>query len=188
MEELLFKNRMEWRDWLSENHNTCDGVWLIYFKKHTKKASVGYNDAVEEALCFGWIDSIVKTIDNEQYKQKYTPRRKNSIWSKLNKSRVEKMIQQGQMTEHGLLKIEEAKKNGQWDKAYGSREKPKIPKEFLDALEKDKTAYANFMNFANSHQTTYLYWYLSAKRPETKAKRLSQIVEFARKNEKPGMM
>ena len=188
MEELAFKNRLEWRNWLAENHDSCDGIWLVYFKKHTQKESVNYNDAVEEALCFGWIDSIVKTIDNERYKQKYSPRRKNSIWSKINKSRVEKMISQGLMTEHGLKKIEEAKKNGQWDKAYGSREKPEMPEELKFALEKDKTALTNFMNFANSHQSTYLHWYISAKRPETKAKRLKQIIEFAKQNKKPGMM
>ena len=111
------------------------------------KESVSYNDAVEEALCFGWIDSVIKSIDNERYKQKYTPRRKNSIWSKLNKSRVEKMMEQGLMTEYGLKKIDEAKKNGLWNKAYGSREKPEIPQELLDALEKDKIAKENFMNF-----------------------------------------
>jgi len=188
VEELFFKNRDEWRKWLTQNHDANDGVWLIYYKKHTGKESVSYNDAVEEALCFGWIDSVIKSIDNERYKQKYTPRRKNSIWSKLNKSRVEKMMEQGLMTEYGLKKIDEAKKNGLWNKAYGSREKPEIPQELLDALEKDKIAKENFMNFANSHQTTYLYWYLSAKRPETRAKRLAQIVEFAHKNQKPGMM
>ena len=188
MDELSFESRDEWREWLIRNHETCDELWLVYYKKHTKKPSVSYNDAVEEALCFGWIDSIIKSIDNEQYKQKYTPRRKNSVWSKVNKARIEKMIKEGKMTIYGLKKVEEAKKNGQWDKAYGSREKPEMPLEFKQALEMDITAFSNFSNFSNSNQTTYLSWYLSAKRPETKEKRLKQIIQWARENKKPGMM
>jgi len=185
--EILFKNRNEWREWLLQNHSTCDEIWMIYFKKHTKKESISYNDAVEEALCFGWIDSIVKTIDNERYKQKYTPRRKNSIWSKLNKKRVEKMIQAGKMTEAGQLKIEEAKQNGQWEKAYGMRIKPEIPEDLLAALRLNENALENFMKFAPSHQTTYIYWLNAAKRPETRKKRIVQIMGFSEKNQKPGL-
>ena len=98
LERLSFKNRDEWRNWLKDYHNIAKGIWLIYYKKHTKKPSVYYNDAVEEALCFGWIDSLVKRIDDERYMQKYTPRNPNSSWSELNKQRVEKMIAEGKMT------------------------------------------------------------------------------------------
>jgi uncharacterized protein YdeI (YjbR/CyaY-like superfamily) len=188
MEELIFETRTDWRQWLAENHDKTEGIWMVYYKKHTKKMCVSYNDAVEEALCYGWIDSIVKTVDSEKYKQKYTPRRKNSVWSKVNKSRVEKMIKAGMMTPFGLTKIEEAKQNGQWDKAYGARKMPKIPSEFKKALEKDIEAYTNFMNFAKSYQSSYLHWYLNAKRPETKEKRLKEIIQRSRENKKPGMV
>ncbi len=188
MDELIFETRIDWRQWLAENHDNSEGVWMVYYKKHTKKRCVSYNDAVEEALCFGWIDSIVKTVDNEKYKQKYSPRRKNSIWSKLNKSRVDKMIKAGLMTPFGLAKMEEAKKNGQWDKAYETSKMPKMPKEFKQALEKDIEAYTNFMNFAKGYQRDYLIWYISAKRQETKEKRLIQIIERSKQNKKPGML
>lgn len=188
MEEILFETRMDWRQWLAENHDSYDGIWMVYYKKHTKKVCVSYNDAVEEALCYGWIDSIVKTIDNETYKQKYSPRRKKSIWSKLNKSRVEKMINEGFMTPYGMVKIEEAKLNGQWDKAYGTRQMPEMPIEFKNAIEKDLVAFTNFMNFAKGYQRDYLNWYITAKRTETKEKRLKRIIELARENKKPGMI
>lgn len=188
MEELIFETRTDWRQWLAANHSISEGIWMVYYKKHTKRACVSYNDAVEEALCYGWIDSIVKTVDNEKYKQKYSPRRKNSVWSKVNKARVEKMIKEGLMTPFGLRKIEEAKKNGQWDKAYGTRKMPEMPSEFKQALEKDLKAYTNFMNFAKSYQSNYLHWYISAKRPETKEKRLQIIIERSRENKKPGLM
>jgi len=92
MERLSFRNRNEWRKWLKDYHNIAKGIWLVYYKKHIKKPSVYYNDAVEEALCFGWIDSMVKRIDDERYMQKYTPRNANSSWSASNKQRVEKII------------------------------------------------------------------------------------------------
>jgi uncharacterized protein YdeI (YjbR/CyaY-like superfamily) len=185
--EIFFKNRTEWRHWLEKNHLKSDGIWVIYLKKHTKKESLSYNEGVEEALCFGWIDSLVKTIDNECYKQKYTPRRKGSVWSEVNKKRVEKMIKEGKMTEAGLKPIEEAKKNGQWEKAYGSRQKPEMPEDLLEALKLNENAYANFMKFAPSHQTTYIYWLNSAKRSETREKRIMQIVKLSELNKKPGI-
>ena len=112
IEEILFKTRDDWRSWLDNNHQKYKEVWLIYYKKHTKKQSVLQPEAVEEALCYGWIDSIVKRIDDERYKQKFTPRNDKSIWSDLNKNRVSKLIKDGKMTEYGLAKINIAKKNG----------------------------------------------------------------------------
>ena len=108
---------------------------MIYYKKHTGKSTIPYDDAVEEALCYGWIDSLVKRIDDEKYTQKYTPRKKKSVWSKKNKERVEKMIRQGRMTEAGLSKIREAKENGEWEKAAGSvPDDLTIPPDFQQAL------------------------------------------------------
>jgi uncharacterized protein YdeI (YjbR/CyaY-like superfamily) len=186
--EKYFTSRDEWRKWLEQNHAKCDGIWVIYFKKHTRKETLTYNEGVEEALCFGWIDSIVKSIDIERYKQRYTPRRKNSIWSEVNKKRAEKMIQEGKMTKSGLKVIAEAKENGQWEKAYGARIKPKMPEDLEIALNKNKKAFSHFINFAESYQTTYIYWLNSARREETRLKRIEQIVKLSEQNKKPGII
>ena len=113
-ERYYAKNRNDWRHWLEENHATSSGVWLIYYKKHTDHPAVAYSDAVEEALCFGWVDSRPNVLDDERYMQLFSPRKSRSPWSKLNKQRVEKLIQQGLMTEAGLEKIEVAKQDGSW--------------------------------------------------------------------------
>ena len=109
---LYITNRVDWRAWLERNNDTEKEVWLIYYKKHTGKPRIPYDDAVEEALCFGWIDSTVKRVDDEKFAQKFTPRKNKSNWSDLNKKRAKKMIREGRMTKAGLTKIEEAKRNG----------------------------------------------------------------------------
>ncbi|MBU8893715.1 MAG: YdeI/OmpD-associated family protein [Bacteroidales bacterium] len=188
METIFCKNRDEWRAWLINNHAFSSEIWLIYYKKHTKKPTVAYNDAVEEALCFGWIDSIVKRIDDETYMQKYTPRKRNSIWSLVNKKRVEKMISEGKMTKIGLDQVDIAKKNGHWEKAYSSNTNIEIPNYLEKALKANKTAWENFNNFAKSYKNIYVGWVVSAKRQETKEKRISVVVARSEKNKKPEML
>ncbi|MCB2196256.1 MAG: YdeI/OmpD-associated family protein [Bacteroidetes bacterium] len=188
METIHCKNRDEWRSWLAQNHKSSDGIWLIYYKKHTKKETVVYNEAVEEALCFGWIDSLIKRIDDQTYMQKYTPRKKNSKWSLVNKKRVEKLIDQGKMTKAGMQEVELARKNGTWDKAYSAKREVKVPDFFKEELQKNKQAYTNFYNFAQSYQNQYLGWILSAKRDETKQKRIQIVIQRCANNQKPGMV
>jgi len=188
METLYCKNRDDWRVWLEKNHFSTSEIWLIYYKKHTKKETVSYNEAVEEALCFGWIDSLVKSIDTQTYMQKYTPRRKNSIWSELNKTRVQKMISEGKMTQAGYDQIEIAKKNGQWEKAYSSKTEFEMPKELLKALKANPIAFKNFYNFPPSGQNNYIGWIISAKREDTIKRRIAFVVERSKKNLKPGMI
>ena len=118
METLFCKTRDEWRKWLINNHLSEKEIWLIYYKKHTKKATVKYNEAVEEALCFGWIDSTIKRIDENTYMQKYTPRNAKSKWSLVNKNRIKKLIKENKMTDVGLELVAIAKKNGEWEKEY----------------------------------------------------------------------
>ena len=113
--------RGDWRTWLERNHDAQSEVWLVFYKKHTGKPTIPYDSAVEEALCFGWIDSIIKRVDNERYVRKFTPRKGRSIWSKLNKKRASKMIREGRMTEAGLKMIDEAKKSGEWFKTTPTR-------------------------------------------------------------------
>jgi uncharacterized protein YdeI (YjbR/CyaY-like superfamily) len=183
-----FKTRAEWRRWLERNHVSAAEIWLLYYKKHTSKPSVPYDDAVEEALCFGWIDGKVRTRDAETYIQRYTPRSDKSLWSKLNKTRAQRMIRAGLMTEAGLAKIRAAKRNGEWQKATRPSRPPRMPAELKAALAARPPALANFEAFAPSYRTQYLWWVASAKKPETRAGRIQKVVAAAAANRKPGMM
>ena len=141
MKQIYVKSREEWRAWLKDNHNKeGKGIWLVFFKKHTKKPTLDYNDSVEEALCFGWIDSIIKKIDEEKYVRKFTPRNSKSLWSPSNKKRITKMIKEGKMAEYGLKKVNEAKKSGQWDKGDRMEIDFDIPPELEEAFKKNKKA------------------------------------------------
>ena len=187
-ETLYVKNRKEWRDWLQSNFGSKKEIWLIYYKKHTGKLRIPYADAVEEAICFGWIDSTVKRVDEGIYVQKFTPRKLRSLWSVLNKGRAEEMIQTGLMTAAGLEKIEEAKKNGRWEEAYTSNRKAEAPKGLITALLADQEANRNFNNFAVSYQNMYINWINDAKKDETRQRRIKEVVRRSSKNQKPGMM
>jgi len=187
MEELFFETREEWRKWLEFHHDKSDGIWLVYYKKNTRIPSVAYNEAVEEALCFGWIDSKVQTIDELRYRQIFTPRKPRSVWSELNKQRVEMMIEAGKMTPAGLVKIEVAKKNGQWEKSYNWKEPAGLPDDLKTALLQNPQVWENFNRFSKSSQNTYIYWISAAKRAETRQNRISKVVDLSAKNIKPGM-
>lgn len=186
MEGKLFSDRGDWRRWLAEHHAHESEVWLIYYKKGINKQSITYNDAVEEALCFGWIDSKVKKIDDEKYMQRYTPRKDGSNWSQSNKRRVRKLIQTGLMTPAGLEKIESAKQDGSWNRLDDIDKEIRVPEDLAVALANNPQAKKNFENFAPSHRKQYLWWLKSAKREETRQKRLREIVARAEKNIKPG--
>ena len=185
---LYVSDRKSWRKWLIKNHLSEKEIWLIYFKKHTGKDRVAYNDAVEEAICFGWIDSTVKRIDHERYMQKFTVRNKKSKWSDLNKTRALNLIKEGKMAAFGIEKIENAKKTGNWDNTYGKKTKQIIPEDLAKALSKDNLANTNFNNFAPSQQNSYIYYINAAKREDTRKRRIQKVVESASKNIKPGMM
>jgi len=187
-ETLYVTNRIDWRDWLQSNHQLKKEIWLVYYKKHTGIERIPYDDAVEEALCFGWIDSIVKRVDDETYVQKFSPRKPRSIWSALNKERVGKMIKSGLMTKAGLEKIKDAKKSGKWDETYTSKKVVETPSDLTIALSKNKVASTNFLNFADSYKNMYINWVNSAKKEETRQRRIMEVVNRASKNTKPGMM
>ncbi len=187
-ETLYVINREEWGAWLRVNFGIKTEIWLIYYKKHTGKPRIPYSDAVEKAICFGWIDSTLKRVDKEIYVQKFTPRKPRSLWSVLNKERAEKMIQSGFMTPAGLEKIEDAKKSGKWEEAYTSKKKVEIPKDLIAALLADKGAYRNFNNFADSYKNNYINWVNDAKREETRLRRIKEVVKRSSENQKPGMM
>ncbi len=175
------KDRSEWRKWLEKNHATSSGVWLIYYKKGSSKPSVSYDQAVEEALCFGWIDSRVNALDDERYMQVFSSRKAKSSWSKLNKQRVEQLIQNGFMTAAGLEKIEAAKRDGSWS-TLDAIEDLQLSVDLMEALDSNRTAYDNFMAFSTSSKKNIVRWIESAKRPETRLKRIEETVTLAAQN------
>ncbi len=185
--QLYITNRKEWRRWLENNHKRRNEVWLIYYKKHTGKPRLSYDDAVEEALCYGWIDSNYKRVDDERYMQKFTPRKTKSIWSKTNKNRVKKLIDQGLMTEAGLAKVQEAKRNGSWKDSTPIYDTRRIPPELKSALSASKKAYEFYKNLAPTYKKQYIWWIVSAKREETRKKRIKEALRLLEKNKKLGM-
>lgn len=183
----LFRTRGEWRNWLIRNHSTENEVWLVYYKKHTGKACIPYNDAVEEAVCFGWIDGKVLSIDDEQYMQRYTPRRKNSLWSFSNKRRAEKMIRLGEMTPAGMKLVETAKKSGKWDDAYSSKNDFSVPDDLIYELKKNKVAWNFFNGLAKGYKYSYAYWVGLTKSKSSRERRIMKVVERCAREKKPGM-
>ena len=175
------KDRKAWRKWLEKNHASSTGIWLIYYKKDSGKTRVSYDHAVEEALCFGWIDSTLNPIDEHSYMQLFTPRKQKSNWSKLNKERVGMLIEQGLMTPAGLKKIEAAKENGSWNK-IDHIESFSVPPVLEKALAKNKTAKKFFDSLSNTNKKYILYYINNVKNEELKAKRVAEIIAAANEN------
>jgi uncharacterized protein YdeI (YjbR/CyaY-like superfamily) len=173
--------RLEWRQWLEENHTRQQGVWLISYKKAAGKPALSYDEAVEEAICFGWIDSKANKLDDERTMQWFAPRRLGTGWSRLNKERVEKLIDEGRMAPPGLMKIEAAKKDGSWN-ALDAVEALEIPSDLEQALAVYPAARAYFEAFPRSVKRAILEWIASAKKPETRAKRIEETARLAAQN------
>ena len=183
---LHVTNRNDWRAWLKKNHATKKEVWLVYYKKHTGRPGITYDDGVEEALCFGWIDSIVKRLDDEKFARKFTPRRDGSNWSELNRKRARRMIRQGKMTETGLARFKEVDRKSL--KTKTSKRRLVVPPDVKKALASNKKAWKKFGEFAPSYKKQYIGWITEAKRKETREKRIRQTVRRAAQNKKPGLM
>ena len=180
---LYVRDRKEWRAWLEKHHASETKVWLVYYKKHTGRARISYDDAVEEALCYGWIDSIVKTLDEDRYIQKFTPRVNNRKWSALNLERVKKLIQEGRMTEAGSSKIPRALAP---PPPRYSADSP-LPGFFAEALAASPTAAENFRQLAPSYRRDFVRWVTEAKREETRQRRLAEAIRLLERNEKLGL-
>jgi len=185
--ELYFADRKKWREWLEKNHKTCEEVWLRYYKKPSGKPRIPYSDAVEEALCFGWIDGKIKRIDENYYIQRFTPRRPGSRWSKYNIDRIKKLSEAGLMKPAGLKAFKEALDKPEL--VYDDRRdgNPSEPEDLMNALKKNKTALKNFLNFTQSSRRMFIDWLNSAKKQETRIRRIEKIVQLSEKNIKPGM-
>ena len=175
------KTRSAWRKWLEKNHEKENAVLLILYNKISKEKSVSYSDAVEEALCYGWIDSTVYKRDHESKYQHFAKRKQNSLWSKSNRGRVEKLMEQGLMKESGLRLIDHAKKTGTW-LALEEVENIVIPNDLRLQLSKNKKALKNFETFSPSSKKIILVWLLNAKKSETRIKRIKETVQLAAKN------
>jgi uncharacterized protein YdeI (YjbR/CyaY-like superfamily) len=186
--QLYVTNRKEWRSWLKKNHNKGKLIWLVYYKKHTGRPRIPYDDAVEEALCYGWIDSTVKRIDDEIFIQKFTPRKKRSVWSDLNKQRVKKLIKLGKMAKPGMEKVIAAKENGDWDKVPKAQTfEYDMPAELETLLSSNKKAASNFSKLSPSNQKRYIAWIASAKKIETRERRAAEAFELIKSNQELGM-
>lgn len=182
-ELLYFKNAAEWREWLHQNHDSSTGLYLIFYKVNSPFESMRWEEAVKVALCYGWIDSTVRTIDEHSRKQLFTPRKNKSGWSKLNKTYVEKLIADNLMHKSGLNKIELAKQNGSWTSSDASEDLV-IPEDLKLAFEQNKTAYENYEKFSPSYRKNYLHWLNQAKREETRNNRITAIIDLCNQNKK----
>ena len=180
-ELLYFKNAREWREWLHDNHHSSKGVHLIFYRVSSEAESMRWEEAVQVAICYGWIDSTVKRLDDERRRQMFTPRKDKSVWSKLNKTYIEKLVANNLMHESGLKKIETAKQNGSWTTLDGV-ENLEMPKDLASAFAKNKKALANYNSFSPSYRKSYLYWLNQAKREETRTSRIAQIISFCEQN------
>lgn len=176
LDYLTFASRKQWRLWLEKHHNIEDKAWLIIYKKKYQTLGLVLEQAVEEALCFGWIDSTMKSIDDRCYALRFSPRKQKSIWSISNINRVEKLIDEGKMTGAGLLKIAEAKENGEWDAAIQRERVDQIPDILMQALQEKEGALAAYKTLKASRKKQFLYWLQSAKREETVNNRIQKII------------
>lgn len=187
MNEVCLKTRAEWRNWLAKNHDKSAGVWLVFYKKHTGKPTLDYDDVVEEALCFGWIDSIIRRLDEDRYARKLTPRKADSQWSESNKQRVKKLLRKGLITEVGSCRIEEAKKSGRWAESARPQIPEEMPTELKQALAKSKKARSHFEKLTKNYQKHYIGWIATAKREGTRERRAAEAIALLEQGKKLGL-
>ncbi|MEO1416846.1 MAG: YdeI/OmpD-associated family protein [Bacteroidota bacterium] len=184
MDNFCPENKAAWRAWLEENHLKKEFIWLIFYKKSSPTPNLSWSEAVDEALCFGWIDSTKKAIDEEKYIQYFCKRKPKSNWSKVNKDKVKVLIEEGLMTEQGYKSIEIAKENGSWT-ILDQVEALVVPEDLIAEWAHHKGAATYFDSLSNSKKKNLLYWIMSAKRTETRRKRIVAVAEHAGKNMLP---
>lgn len=181
---ISFVSAKKLGSWLAKNHKRPDGIWLRIFKKASGKPTVTYKEAVDEALCYGWIDGQMRSLDDQSYIQKFTPRRPRSLWSKINTGNVERLIKAGKMKPAGLIQVEAAKADGRWANAYHSSSNAVMPKDFLKLVNKNKKAKTFFETLNKSNKYAIFYLLNSAKKPETRERRMKKFLDMLVKGEK----
>ena len=184
---LCFKSGGEWRKWLEANHGLQREVWLKHSKSRSDGICFGMSEAVEEALCFGWIDSKLVSLDKDYFALRYSPRKPNSVWSRANREKAERLLESGRMTSSGLALIDEAKRRGAWDTAYADKEPEDVPPDLRESLSKDVRAWANFLSFPNSQRNMYIRWVTGAKTQETRRRRIAEVTSRSASNRRPGV-
>ncbi len=183
-EEFCPQNKEEWRTWLERNHVKKESVWVIFYKKSSPKHNLSWSESVEESLCFGWIDSTKRTMDAERFKQYFSKRKPKSNWSKINKDKIKNLIDEGRMTKAGFKSIKIAKENGSWS-VLDAVENLEIPDDLQQELAKQPTAAEYFESLSKSAKKIILYWIISAKRENTREKRILETLENANRGLKP---
>ncbi|HTI70954.1 MAG TPA: YdeI/OmpD-associated family protein [Candidatus Limnocylindria bacterium] len=183
-ETVSFVSLAEWEKWLDQNHQSSGGVWLRIFKKDSGQPTVTYAEAVDGALCYGWIDGLKQAHDEVSWRQRFTPRRPKSIWSKINTGHVERLISLGKMKPAGLAAIEDAKKDGRWHVAYDSPSKATIPDDFVKELARNKKAKAFFATLNKTNLYAIAWRLQTARKPETRKRRMDTILEMLARGEK----
>jgi uncharacterized protein YdeI (YjbR/CyaY-like superfamily) len=178
-----FKNKESWSSWLDKNHASSPGLWLKLAKKGAGIPSVTYPEALEAALCYGWIDGQKKPFDESWWLQKFTPRGPKSIWSKINREKAEALIESGEMKPAGLAAIEAARKDGRWEKAYESQGKAEVPSDLQAELDRNPKAQAFFATLRGANRYAILFRIHNAKKPETRAKRIQQFIGMLERGE-----
>jgi uncharacterized protein YdeI (YjbR/CyaY-like superfamily) len=177
LKKVTPKSRDAWRAWLDKNHAASQGIWLVFAKKHTGLPTVSYEEAVQEALCFGWIDSLMKSIDDRFHMQMFTPRKAKSAWSATNKARLAKLIKAGAMAPAGLAAVQQAKKTGSWN-SYEAVDKLTIPPELKRAFDANPEAKKNWSTYSASAQRSFLHMVNNAKRAETREKNIKRVIDY----------
>jgi uncharacterized protein YdeI (YjbR/CyaY-like superfamily) len=182
-EALPFESPAAWEAWLSEHHESSDGIWIKFAKKASGIPSVTYKEVLPIALAHGWIDGQVKRIDEDWYRQRWTPRRARSVWSKINRAAAEAMIERGEMKPAGLREVERAKADGRWERAYDSPKTAELPDDLRAALDADPAAAEFFAGLDSNNRYAILHRVQNAKKPETRARRIEQFVAMCSRGE-----
>lgn len=183
MDPIFFDSAVTFRNWLEKHHATDTEVWVGFWKKASGRTGMNYSEALDEALCFGWIDGIVNKHDELSYKQRFTPRRPKSVWSRINTQKIERFIQEGKMLPSGMAAVEAAKADGRWDKAYDSPTNTKIPEDFLNELRKNAKSHAKFKTLNKTNLFAIAYRLQTAKKEETRMRRMNAIIQMLEKGE-----
>jgi uncharacterized protein YdeI (YjbR/CyaY-like superfamily) len=180
---LAFRDRCDWRKWLDRNHSQASEAWIVIQKKGSQNQGLFLAEAVEEALCYGWIDSTLNKIDDQSYLLRFSPRKPNSVWSICNIRRVESLARDGRLMAAGQLAIQAAQDNGQWQAAIDREDPEYLPPDLAAAIKSDPKAWQAFRNLSESRRKRYLYWVQSAKKKETKQKRVTEIMRLIHDDE-----
>jgi uncharacterized protein YdeI (YjbR/CyaY-like superfamily) len=182
---LHAENRAEWRAWLAEHHGASDGVWLVFWRRRSGRTGLSYEEAIQEALCFGWIDGKAAKLDDERTMLRFSPRKRGSGWARSNKLRIERLLADGLMTEAGLARVEQARQDGSWTR-LDAVEDLVVPDDLAAAFAGQPGARDHWDSFPRSVRRSALEWIVQAKRPETRARRVTETARLAARGERPG--